>query len=1157
MRRLARITGYGLVAVLGLLLIAAAAVYVRLAQGPVALDFMRQAVENRINANLPNMTVSVGGVVVEQSGGSNVPHVRLRNIELRDKSGNLVARAPRAAVEVEGNALFSGNIVPTSIELIGPRIRVMRNLEGGIELGFGEAAPESESVVVDTGTEVPARSDKDKALFGTGEGAGSATRPGSGAAIIEILSGSPQAEGGQAISSIETIRIARAEIRFYDEANDAIWNIPSAELVFQRMPYGFAVAANAAVSNGDEAGEWQADLSASYRRDTRSFSISTRITDLIPANISDEIFALSQLARVKVPLAGQIEMEVTDQGLITQATGEFIASAGEVGLPDYLAEPLIIDEGSLRADYDPVTGSIVITDSTLLVGSSRAQLKGSLMPERNTEGRLTALRIMLEARNVAIDAQGTITSPVAVDQVRFTGKAAIEEARLDIEDLMVMSGDTGIRLRGAITGGGESAGILLAGRMKELSTDLLKQLWPPIMAPKTRKWVNDNIREGRIREGEFTVNLPVDALAAAQRQRRLPENSINLSFKMDGVTSGYFKDLPPLIGAAGEASLRDNDFNLKVDGAEVEMPSGGKARLVSGTMVARDILGAETLAEFDLDVEGKAQPLIEYLDQPALNLIRHTGFDTSKLSADARLKVNLSLPLIRNVPKDRIKVDVAAKLSRAALKDALPGIDIADGDIDLTVEKGVFKASGPVKISGIPSKLVWERGPAPEFRQSAVIETTLDGEQRQKLGIDLGTFARGPVGVTATIPDLGDPEGKVEIAADLSDVELRVQAISWFRPATAKTGANFTYYSKGEKGPRVEGLEIKGKGLSVKGALSLAPKRQGLRSASFSEVRLSEENRFTAAIRMEQDATSITIEGESFDARPLIRSMFGARNRGDASDTNQPPPKSSEKPVRVRLNLESLHANRGEIVKGVTGNLTARSGRLEQAEIEGSFLSGQPVVFRMTPVEGGREMRINGRDGGAAIRAANLYSKVAGGQIEFYALLGKDGASVQDGRLVLRNFAVLNEAALAELDSRGKPKRSGPRRDSLTFDKLTLPFTSDSRFIRIGESLVRGTELGASAEGLIRKSDGAVDITGTIIPVYALNSVLGDIPLFGDILTGGKGQGIIGVTFALGGTIDKPDFQMNPVSAVAPGIFRKLFEYGNPGGNNNRKTKNN
>ena len=33
-------------------------------------------------------------------------------------------------------------------------------------------------------------------------------------------------------------------------------------------------------------------------------------------------------------------------------------------------------------------------------------------------------------------------------------------------------------------------------------------------------------------------------------------------------------------------------------------------------------------------------------------------------------------------------------------------------------------------------------------------------------------------------------------------------------------------------------------------------------------------------------------------------------------------------------------------------------------------------------------MRITGRDGGAAMRAANLYSKVAGGQIEFFALMG-------------------------------------------------------------------------------------------------------------------------------------------------------------------------
>lgn len=1151
LRRLAKISAYILVSVLAVLLVVAVGVYVRLAQGPVSLDFMRDTVQNRINQSLPNMTVSIGGVVVERTGGEDVPHVRLTDVDLRDLSGNLIARAPRAAIGVRENALFQGSIEPTSIELIGPRIRIMRNLEGAVALGFGDAAPEGETVVLDSGGATP-KSDQEAQPQA---GQGGSAKVGMGTAIIDTLSGTPRA-GGSSISSIETIRVANAQVTFYDEANDARWEIPRAEFVFQRMPYGFTVVANAAVSNGgngaDGAGEgqpgyWTADLSASYRRDSHSFAISTRINDLVPANVSDEIFALSQLARVKVPLAGHVEMEVTDSGLITKATGEFSAAAGEVGLPDYLAEPLIVDEGSLRIDYDPVTGGVVITDLTLLVGSSRAQVKGNLLPVRNADGRLTALKIALNARNVAIDAQGSNKHPVAVDRVDFLGNAAIEEARLDIEDLVVMSGSTGIRLRGAITGGPESPGILLSGRMKDLDAALIKQLWPPIVVPKVRQWVNQNVREGRISEGEFVINLPINGMAKAKRERRWPQGSLDLSFKMDKVVSGYFKNLPPLIGASGEAKLTDNVFTLKVDGADVIVPSGAKGRLQSATMLANDILAVETMADFDIDVAADAQPLIEYLNEPALNLIRHSGLDTSKLQGDARMKVKLSFPMIKDVPKERIKVSMTAKLVNASLKDALPGIDVSDGQIDLAMEKGVLTAKGPAKIAGIPAEIDWQRGPAPEFLQSAVIKTTLDGEQRRKLGIDLGTFVRGPVPVTATIANIADPQGQVDLAADLSDVEMRIQQIGWMRPAIPKTSAKLSYFSKGEQGPRVSGLEIKGRGLSITGDMLLAPKKQGLRSARL-KLDLSDENRFNAQVATVEGGLDIKVEGDSFDARPLIRGLFGNQNRDEAAQQAEEAKANAGRTVKVALNIGRVYANRGEIINGVSGSLVSRASRLEQAEISGTFLSGQPITLRMTPVEGGREMQINGRDGGSAIRAANLYSKVAGGQIEFRALLSKDGSSVRDGKLVLRNFEVRNEAALAELDARGKPKRDaprrdGPRRDALTFNKLTLPFTSDSRFICIGESNVRGPELGAIAGGLIRKSDGAIDIAGTITPAYALNAALGEIPLLGGIITGGKGQGIIGVTFAMGGTVDKPSFQMNPMSAVAPGFLRKFFEY--------------
>jgi len=104
---------------------------------------------------------------------------------------------------------------------------------------------------------------------------------------------------------------------------------------------------------------------------------------------------------------------------------------------------------------------------------------------------------------------------------------------------------------------------------------------------------------------------------------------------------------------------------------------------------------------------------------------------------------------------------------------------------------------------------------------------------------------------------------------------------------------------------------------------------------------------------------------------------------------------------------------------------------------------------------------------------------------------------------------------------------------------------------------VQGNELGATAQGVIRKTDGAFDIKGTIIPAYAANAAIGGIPIVGDILTGGGGEGIFGVTYALGGSMDKPIFQVNPVSAIAPGIFRKLFEYHDGSPNQQTRTRGN
>lgn len=1130
-RRLVKITVLSFLSVAAAVVIIVGAFLWRLSQGPVSLDFLAERVQNSINARLAGMTIGLEGLVIERKPGSGAPSFHMRDVELRDARGGVIARAPRAGVTVDQSALLSGLFVPTAIELIGPRILVRRTQAGTIELGFGDVSSDDGAAAFQANEPHSTRSGKSD----RGPARQRIAPETPGEALIEALSGKPQGAGAarSGIDSLDAIRISQASIALYDEANNSYWSAPRADLAFKRMPFGFTVAASATVASGGE--PWRTEVTATYRRESRSFAIGARIADLVPANISDEIFALSKLAQVRLPLSGEAEFEIGQNGRIFKASAMFSAAAGRVGLPNFIAEPILVDEGSLKVDYDPATGGIVIGQSAVLVGGSRAELTGRIDPVRLPDGTFAALAIKLNAHDISLDTAGTVKDALAIERIDFDGTARVDAARLDINDVVIVAGNAGVRVRGAITGGEKSPGIRLAGRIQELPASMLKKLWPPVVAPNTRKWVEENIKAGRITDGEFTVNLAADALAAALERELLPDPSIDARFHMQGVSTTYFGGLPAIRGAEGEAHLRGDTFDIAFKNGAVELPSGKTISIASGSMAATSLLAELTPTQFAFEALGSSAAALEYMALPPLELLRNSGIDARKLGGEVKVSLGLSLPLAKDVPRDSVSVRVKARIADASLKDAIGGIDLSEGAIDLTVENGLIEAKGPVRLNGMAAKLGWSRGTGKNARQSAVIETELDDSERKKIGADINDFVRGPVKVKVTVPNLDDADPSLMVEADLSKAELRLDAISWARPPRPRTTAAFDYLPGGGKGGEVKNLTIDGAGVSIKGDIKLGA-RGGLSEAELSTVVLGDDNRFAVSVKSSDGGMAVSIAGRSFDARPLIKSMFDSKGaRAKANDSDQAS-------MTVEADLERILAHRGEILVGVRGSLSTLGGSVRSADLHGSFISGQPVSFRMTPVDGGRELQIGGRDGGAALRAANLYSKVAGGNLEFTALLGSGAeGSLRSGRLVLRDFEVRNEAALAELDKKGKPRKSGPRRDGIVFSRLTLPFTADSRFIRIGDTLIKGPELCATAEGVIRKADGVMDIDGTIIPACSINKLAGDIPILGDLLVP---DGLFGLTYALGGAISNPEFQVNPVSVIAPGIFRKFFEYG-------------
>jgi len=109
--------------------------------------------------------------------------------------------------------------------------------------------------------------------------------------------------------------------------------------------------------------------------------------------------------------------------------------------------------------------------------------------------------------------------------------------------------------------------------------------------------------------------------------------------------------------------------------------------------------------------------------------------------------------------------------------------------------------------------------------------------------------------------------------------------------------------------------------------------------------------------------------------------------------------------------------------------------------------------------------------------------------------------------------------------------------------RIPLPLKADY------DAYVNGPALGATMRGRVNFKTQTVNLGGTYVPLYGLNSALGAIPILGGIFVGRQGEGLVGITFAIQGQLDDPNVLVNPISVVAPGIFRQIFEFREQGQN--------
>ena len=78
-------------------------------------------------------------------------------------------------------------------------------------------------------------------------------------------------------------------------------------------------------------------------------------------------------------------------------------------------------------------------------------------------------------------------------------------------------------------------------------------------------------------------------------------------------------------------------------------------------------------------------------------------------------------------------------------------------------------------------------------------------------------------------------------------------------------------------------------------------------------------------------------------------------------------------------------------------------------------------------------------------------------------------------------------------------------------------------------------------DGNIDRKMKTVDMKGEISPMHLVNAIIQKLPIIGNILVGGEGEGMFSIDFTLSGDQDDPDVDsVPPVALIKPGLPETL-----------------
>jgi len=1076
-----------------------AALVLRLFLGPISLGPFTGELRGSLVQALPGLAVRFDDAALKWSRDEGRLNLVIFGARVFDENQRIIAQAPEAEVGLAVLPFLKGNVVVQRIALVGVQLTLVHGKDGVLRLGIGGSDKQSD--------------------------------------ILERIRDAV-AKSGNGASSLNNFAVEKARLAFLDDETGAFIVAPDAELQIARGtgakgdPKGAIKATvNARIEISGEPARVRAVLNLPASGDDVTGDVS--ISGLSVKSLATNAKFFSFLA--------PFDLKSDISGSFTFAHGTQIRSAdfglGASGIVNGLGKPVHVRALKVVGRYDGATGRLLIDDASLEGIQAQAHMTGKGDLAFDTNGGLTKAKLELEMDKLAFNMPGVMGRSVSVARAVIRGNYVPSADTIAIEQAAIYGNQLTAKFAGRIVlADNRSPEVDIDGSMAEMPVRDLLHYWPLQATPGARSWIETNIPQGRVGPVVLHASIPAGALD----QPALPESALKMTFPLSAASIIYIHGLTPMTDVNGSATLTGDTFRAQVDTGVV-----GPLKVTGGSVVIPNLHIRGTLGTATAHVEGSVPDVLSLLDQKPLQYPSRYQIRSATAKGNAMIDMSVRVPMLRDIKVDDIAISARAATTGLGLSLS-DHFSIANSTVNFVIDNTQLRAVGNVGLANAMLGIDWTEDFKPKGPISTRVKVngTLPDSALEALGIHANDYFSGPVGVSGELDGSRGKFQRAQLREDLTPTAVNIKMLGFKKPAGVPAQAQVSLRMDASGNVRNVDMLLTGTGLNAHGTARFGSGGD-LQYLDIPSFRSGSYNDFTINLTRDlQDGTVVAMTGRSFDGENLIR------------DTSQSPPKppapktdTTGLPFRIAAKLDRVVLREGVVLSPFSLNLSTAGGRPRTLALSATQSKTAQLMGGIVNGEDGVHLKFSAGDAGLLLKGLLGQTSLRGGALQLDAVMspatGKgDSGNDYSGKLSITNFTVVNQPFLMRLFAAGSFGGFGDLLSGkgIAIDTLEVPFAYRGDVISVHDARAAANALGLTGDGYYDLANNQIALQGVFTPLYGINGIVSNIPILGNVLGSKKGEGLIGVTYSASGNADDPSVFANPISALTPGIFRRIFQ---------------